>query len=151
MGSEVLPADDYTVLIVQDTGGGIPAHVLPKLFEPFFTTKEQGKGTGLGLSTAYGIVKQSGGFIFADNVTDSTGNPTGARFIYFPVHRGEAPRRKEAPEPVEARILRLVGRAVNALLGRRRRHGARGRGTRSGEQFRSRRFRRGRTAKRGWR
>ncbi len=101
LGSEVLPADDYTVLIVQDTGGGIPAPVLPKLFEPFFTTKEQGKGTGLGLSTAYGIVKQSGGFIFADNVTDSSGNPTGARFtIYFPVHRGEAPRRKE--EPVEA-------------------------------------------------
>ncbi|MEM6267064.1 MAG: ATP-binding protein, partial [Pseudomonadota bacterium] len=60
LGSEVLPAADYTVLIVQDTGGGIPPHVLPKLFEPFFTTKEQGKGTGLGLSTAYGIVKQSG-------------------------------------------------------------------------------------------
>ena len=103
LGSEVLPADDYTVLIVQDTGGGIPAHVLPKLFEPFFTTKEQGKGTGLGLSTAYGIVKQSGGFIFADNVSDSSGNPVGARFtIYFPVHRGEAPRRKEAPEPVSS-------------------------------------------------
>ena len=103
IGSEVLPADDYTVLLVQDTGGGIPAHVLPKLFEPFFTTKEQGKGTGLGLSTAYGIVKQSGGFIFADNVTDSLGNPSGARFtIYFPVHRGSAPRRKEAPEPVSS-------------------------------------------------
>ncbi len=103
LGSEILPAADYTVLIVQDTGGGIPPHVLPKLFEPFFTTKEQGKGTGLGLSTAYGIVKQSGGFIFADNATDSSGNPTGARFtIYFPVHRGEAPRRKEAPVPVPA-------------------------------------------------
>lgn len=103
MGSEVLPADDYTVLIVQDTGGGIAPHVLPKLFEPFFTTKEQGKGTGLGLSTAYGIVKQSGGFIFADNVIDSAGNPTGARFtVYFPVHRGEAPRRREAPEPVSS-------------------------------------------------
>ena len=103
LGSEVLPAADYTVLIVQDTGGGIPPHVLPKLFEPFFTTKEQGKGTGLGLSTAYGIVKQSGGFIFADNVTDNSGQPTGARFtIYFPVHRGEAPRRKEAPQPVSS-------------------------------------------------
>jgi two-component system cell cycle sensor histidine kinase/response regulator CckA len=103
LGSEILPPADYTVLIVQDTGGGIPAHVLPKLFEPFFTTKEQGKGTGLGLSTAYGIVKQSGGFIFADNVKDSEGNPIGARFtIYFPVHRGEAPRRREAPEPVSS-------------------------------------------------
>ncbi len=102
LGSEILPAADYTVLIVQDTGGGIPAHVLPKLFEPFFTTKEQGKGTGLGLSTAYGIVKQSGGFIFADNVMDNQGKAKGARFtIYFPVHAGEAPKRPEiaAPEP----------------------------------------------------
>jgi len=95
-GSEVLPSADYTVLIVQDTGGGIPDHVLPKLFDPFFTTKELGKGTGLGLSTAYGIVKQSGGFIFADNVKDSGGKPVGARFtIYFPVHRGEVPKRVE--------------------------------------------------------
>jgi two-component system, cell cycle sensor histidine kinase and response regulator CckA len=97
LGSEVLPAADYTVLIVQDTGGGIPPHVLPKLFEPFFTTKEQGKGTGLGLSTAYGIVKQSGGFIFADNITDKAGRATGARFtVYFPVHRGEMPKKREA-------------------------------------------------------
>ena len=101
LGSEVLPAADYTVLIVQDTGGGIPAHVLPKLFEPFFTTKEQGKGTGLGLSTAYGIVKQSGGFIFADNITDKEGRPTGARFtVYFPVHRGEAPKKRETRAPL---------------------------------------------------
>lgn len=101
LGSEVLPAADYTVLIVQDTGGGIPPHVLPKLFEPFFTTKEQGKGTGLGLSTAYGIVKQSGGFIFADNITDKSGHPTGARFtVYFPVHRGEAPKKRETKLPL---------------------------------------------------
>ncbi|WDA42888.1 response regulator [Erythrobacter sp. BLCC-B19] len=103
LGSEVLPAADYTVLIVQDTGGGIPPHVLPKLFEPFFTTKEQGKGTGLGLSTAYGIVKQSGGFIFADNIADKTGHPVGARFtVYFPVHRGEAPRKRPVPELVSS-------------------------------------------------
>ncbi|MHA7818648.1 MAG: response regulator [Erythrobacter sp.] len=100
LGSEILPAADYTVLIVEDNGGGIPTDVLPKLFEPFFTTKEQGKGTGLGLSTAYGIVKQSGGFIFADNATDAAGRQTGARFtIYFPVHKGEMPRRREAPAP----------------------------------------------------
>ncbi len=103
LGSEVLPAADYTVLIVQDTGGGIPPHVLPKLFEPFFTTKEQGKGTGLGLSTAYGIVKQSGGFIFADNIADKAGRVTGARFtVYFPVHRGEMPKKREAPPLVSS-------------------------------------------------
>ncbi|MEP3422089.1 MAG: response regulator [Erythrobacter sp.] len=101
LGTEVLPAADYTVLIVQDNGGGIPAQVLPKLFEPFFTTKEQGKGTGLGLSTVYGIIKQSGGFIFADNVTTPGGRVIGARFtIYFPVHHGEAPRRVEVVDPV---------------------------------------------------
>jgi two-component system cell cycle sensor histidine kinase/response regulator CckA len=103
LGSEVLPAADYTVLIVQDNGGGIPVDVLPKLFEPFFTTKEQGKGTGLGLSTVYGIIKQSGGFIFADNIADAGGRVTGARFtIYFPVHHGEAPRRAEVPEPASS-------------------------------------------------
>src|SRR5690606_18062945 len=87
-GSEIIPAGDYTVLIAEDTGGGIPPANLPKIFEPFFTTKEQGKGTGLGLSTVYGIVKQSGGFIFADNALGTDGKPKGARFtIYLPVHQ----------------------------------------------------------------
>lgn len=87
MGSEIIPAGDYTALVAEDTGGGIPANVLSKIFEPFFTTKEQGKGTGLGLSTVYGIVKQSGGFIFASNAKAPDGGIKGARFtIYLPVH-----------------------------------------------------------------
>jgi two-component system, cell cycle sensor histidine kinase and response regulator CckA len=86
LGSDILPIADYSALSVTDTGCGIPANVLGKIFEPFFTTKEVGKGTGLGLSTVYGIVKQSGGFIFADSKVGE-----GSRFvIYLPVHREEA-------------------------------------------------------------
>ncbi|MDG6079628.1 response regulator [Erythrobacter litoralis] len=102
MGIDIMPADDYTVLIVQDTGGGIPQQHLSKIFEPFFTTKEQGKGTGLGLSTVYGIVKQSNGFIFADNVMGPDGKLQGARFtVYLPVHKGIMPpvqRREDADD-----------------------------------------------------
>jgi two-component system cell cycle sensor histidine kinase/response regulator CckA len=86
LGSDILPIADYSALSVTDTGVGIAPSILGKVFEPFFTTKEIGKGTGLGLSTVYGIVKQSGGFIFADSKVGE-----GTRFvIYLPVHREEA-------------------------------------------------------------
>lgn len=99
MDEDVLPLGDYTALRISDTGTGIPPDILPKIFEPFFTTKEVGKGTGLGLSTVYGIVKQSGGFIFAGN-----GANGGAEFIiYLPVHAAaeaqvaKTPLAKEKP------------------------------------------------------
>ena len=101
LGSDILPAADYVVLEVADTGGGIPADVLPKIFEPFFTTKEVGKGTGLGLSTVYGIVKQSGGWIFAENVRGGSKGGAGAVFkIYLPVHTAGA-----LAEPTPARVV----------------------------------------------
>jgi len=87
MDREFLPVGDYVQLSVQDSGVGIPKENLSKIFEPFFTTKELGKGTGLGLSTVYGIVKQSGGYIFADSQPGK-----GTRFdIFLPVYRGDAP------------------------------------------------------------
>jgi len=62
-----VPAGSYVLVRVIDEGVGIAPDKLPKIFEPFYTTKRPGEGTGLGLSTAYGIVKQTGGFIFADS------------------------------------------------------------------------------------
>ncbi|WP_299631169.1 ATP-binding protein [uncultured Roseobacter sp.] len=90
-----VPVGRYVTVQVSDDGVGIPSDKLQKVFEPFFTTKRTGEGTGLGLSTAYGIIKQTGGYIFVDSVVG-----TGTKFtLYFPVLEAS-----EVPTPVEKQI-----------------------------------------------
>lgn len=99
IGRAILPAGEYVHVTVRDQGCGIPPEILTKIFEPFYTTKRTGEGTGLGLSTAYGIVKQTGGYIFCDSIVGE-----GSSFaLYFPAHEGEIPAQEEAssaPIPV---------------------------------------------------
>ncbi|WP_299946159.1 ATP-binding protein [uncultured Ruegeria sp.] len=88
----VLPGE-YVMVKVIDSGVGIPPDKLQKVFEPFYTTKRTGEGTGLGLSTVYGIVKQTGGFIFVDSVMG-----TGTEFtVLLPVSTAT-----HTPEPITA-------------------------------------------------
>ncbi len=106
-----VPVGDYVCLRVIDAGMGIPADKLQKVFEPFYTTKRTGEGTGLGLSTAYGIVKQTGGFIFVDSTLGE-----GTCFsIMFPVLERNASTPVKAPK-IEAKVEPKHGDGVILLV-----------------------------------
>lgn len=89
---------EYVQIEVGDTGSGIPADILEKIFDPFFTTKDVGKGTGLGLSMVYGIVTQTGGFIYCDSEMEK-----GTRFrIFLPRYIEEAGSQAEVKDKFQA-------------------------------------------------
>jgi len=103
---ESMPPGNYTVIEVVDSGCGIPETNLDRIFDPFFSTKEVGAGTGLGLSTVYGIVKQTGGYVFVDSMLNE-----GTTFsIYLPqVAEQEIAARQQEVESQDRRDLTGAG------------------------------------------
>ena len=113
LNEKSLPAADYVMIEVADTGTGIPDDVREKIFEPFFTTKEVGKGTGLGLAMVYGIVKQTGGYVFCNSTVG-----VGTIFrILLPRHvptQGEDEARNK--EPIKKAAADLTGHGTILLV-----------------------------------
>jgi two-component system, cell cycle sensor histidine kinase and response regulator CckA len=97
-----MPPGEYVLVEVTDSGTGIPPEIIDRIFDPFFTTKEVNKGTGLGLSTVYGIVKQTGGFIYPESVI---GKGTTFR-IFLPRHIPTAEETTPAAAPEAAAPVR---------------------------------------------
>ncbi len=105
-----VPTGHYVCIKVRDTGTGISSENIAKIFEPFFTTKRVGEGTGLGLSTVYGIIKQTGGFVFVDSIPNQ-----GTEFaVYLPCYEGSAavPPEPEPEKPVVPEALATSGRIL---------------------------------------
>jgi len=107
-----IPPADFVEIDVTDTGTGMSAEIMEKIFDPFYSTKDVGKGTGLGLSTVYGIIKQSGGYVFAES---ELGSGTTFRIFlprhYVEVTEAEPEVAEKAPDMVD-----LTGTATILLV-----------------------------------
>ncbi|MEA1676085.1 hybrid sensor histidine kinase/response regulator [Nitrospirillum sp. BR 11163] len=110
--TEEMPPGDWVVVEVIDTGIGIPPENLQRIFEPFFSTKEVGSGTGLGLSTVYGIVRQTGGFVFVESKPGE-----GAKFsIHLPRLDDKAAQAAPAEEARDKAAADLTGMGTVLLV-----------------------------------
>lgn len=103
-GYKAIPEAEFVLIEVEDSGSGIPENIRDKIFEPFFSTKDVGKGTGLGLSTVYGIIKQTGGFIFVDS---EEGKGTVFR-IFLPRHIVDQAEEQETQKNAEEEAAAIV-------------------------------------------
>lgn len=100
----IVPPGDWAILWVADDGPGVPPELRARIFEPYFTTKPEGQGYGLGLAVAYGLVKQSGGFLLLDPDVSA-----GARFVIFlPLATTGPEDRPRPPADADAPVILLA-------------------------------------------
>ncbi|MDJ0514265.1 MAG: response regulator [Methyloceanibacter sp.] len=115
VGGSHMPPGEYVMIEVQDTGTGMTEEVKQKIFEPFFSTKEIGRGTGLGLSTVYGIIKQTGGYVYVDS---NLGKGTAMR-VFLPRYVEGAAEVDQEPAKLDRKAEKpkdLTGRGTLLLV-----------------------------------